>query len=303
MSTLVATLVAPWEGEALTPAILRRAADALQEAGATLQGEADWLEAERAADLLLTGMTRASARGAIEDALNGERIDVIVQEAELRRRRMLIADMDSTMITIECIDELADYAGVKEQVARVTEAAMRGELDFEGALDARVELLGELEETVLDRCYAERLTYTPGGAALVRTMAANGAHTVLVSGGFTFFANRVAERLGFALAKSNVLGIADGKLTGRVERPIVTASVKRQTLVEEAGLKGIALNEVMAVGDGANDIPMIEEAGLGVAFHAKPKTEAAASAAIRYGDLTALLFAQGYRREDWQAAR
>ena len=302
MSMLVATLIAPWEGPVLNSAIVRRAADALQAAGAQVSAE-EWLEAEKAADLFASGISRVQARAAVEDALAGEGIDVIVQEAASRRRKLLIADMDSTMITIECIDELADYAGVKEQVARVTEAAMRGELDFEGALDARVSLLEELEEGVLERCYAERVTFTPGGAALVKTMAANGAHTVLVSGGFTFFVERVAAKLGFAQNKANVLGIADGKLTGKVDRPIITASVKRETLIEEAAKRGLALDECLAVGDGANDIPMIEEAGLGVAFHAKPKTEAAASASIRYGDLSALLFAQGYRKEDWHAAR
>ncbi|MCH8684888.1 phosphoserine phosphatase SerB [Pedomonas mirosovicensis] len=299
---LVATLVAPWEGPVLTSSLVQRAKDALQAAGARVTEEA-WLEPERAADLFASGLTRTQARAVVEDALAGEGVDVIVQEAAHRRRKLLIADMDSTMITIECIDELADYAGVKEQVARVTEAAMRGELDFEGALDARVSLLEELEEAVLERCYAERVTFTPGGAALVKTMAANGAHTVLVSGGFTFFVERVAAKLGFAQHKANVLGILDGKLTGKVDRPIITASVKRQTLLEEAAHRGISLDACLAVGDGANDIPMIEEAGLGVAFHAKPKTEAAASASIRHGDLTALLFAQGYRREDWEAAR
>lgn len=302
MSMLVATLVAPWEGPVLSDAIVRRAKDALQAAGAQISAE-EWLEAEKAADLFATGLTRVQARAAVEDALAGESIDVIVQEAASRRRKLLIADMDSTMITIECIDELADYAGVKEQVSRVTEAAMRGELDFEGALDARVSLLEELEETVLERCYSERVTFTPGGAALVKTMAANGAHTVLVSGGFTFFVERVAAKLGFAQHKANVLGVADGRLTGKVDRPVITASVKRQTLLEEAAARAINLADCLAVGDGANDIPMIEEAGLGVAFHAKPKTEAAASAAIRHGDLSALLFAQGYRKEDWEAAR
>jgi len=302
MSMLVATLVAPWEGPVLTSTHLVRARQALEAAGGQVTDEA-WLEPERAADLFVSGLDRAQARAAVEAALAGETVDAIVQEAAHRRRRLLIADMDSTMITIECIDELADYAGVKEQVARVTEAAMRGELDFEGALDARVSLLEELEESVLERCYAERVAFTPGGAALVRTMAANGAHTVLVSGGFTFFVERVAAKLGFAQYKANVLGIRDGKLTGTVDRPIITAAVKRQTLLEESARRGIPLESCLAVGDGANDIPMIEEAGLGVAFHAKPKTEAAASAAIRHGDLTALLFAQGYRREDWAAAR
>ena len=204
------------------------------------------------------------------------------------------------MITIECIDELADYAGIKAEVSAVTEAAMRGELDFEGALDARVALLRDMDESVLARCHVERVRIMPGAVELVRTMRARGARTVLVSGGFTVFADRVAAEIGFDRALSNRLGIAGGRLSGTVARPIVGAATKRETLLAEAAALGIPLDLTLAVGDGANDIPMIQAAGLGVAYHAKPKTAAAAAARIEHGDLTTLLYAQGIPRADWR---
>ena len=223
-------------------------------------------------------------------------LDIIVQPANVpRRKALIIADMDSTMITCECIDELADYAGLKTEVAAVTEAAMRGELDFEAALDARVALLKGMDAGVIDRCRAERVRLTPGARTLVGTMAAHGAHSILISGGFTAFARPVAAEIGFAEVRANTLEIADGKLTGTVARPIVDAAAKRTALLAA----GIALPATLAVGDGANDIPMLEAAGLGIAYHAKPKASAAADAAIRHGDLTVLLRAQGYRRGDW----
>ncbi len=203
------------------------------------------------------------------------------------------------MITIECIDELADYLGIKEQVAAVTEAAMRGELDFVGALDARVKLLAGMDKATIDRCREERVRIMPGAKALIRTMKANGARAVLVSGGFTVFADPVAAAIGFDRAISNTLEMVDGKLTGTVTRPVVDSAVKRATLLAEAAAMGAAWEETMAVGDGANDVPMIEAAGLGVAYHAKPKTAAAAQARIEYNDLSALLYAQGYPRHMW----
>ena len=239
----------------------------------------------------------AAVRAALEGAFPG--VDVIVQPEAGRRKKLLVADMDSTMITIECIDELADYAGIKAEIAEVTERAMRGELEFEAALDARVALLKDLDAAVIDRCHDERVVIMGGARALVRTMRANGADCYLVSGGFTVFADRVAADIGFNRALSNTLEIADGKLLGTVSRPIVGAATKRETLLAEAAAHGLSPAECMAVGDGANDIPMIEAAGLGVAYHAKPKTAAAAGARIDHCDLTALLYAQGYRRSDW----
>jgi phosphoserine phosphatase len=227
--------------------------------------------------------------------------DVVVQQEAGRAKRLLVADMDSTMITVECIDELADYAGIKPQIADVTERAMRGELDFESALDARVALLKDLDAGAIDRCHAERVVLMPGAKTLVQTMRAHGARCVLVSGGFTVFADRVAHEIGFDRALANVLGLAGGKLTGTVAHPIVDATTKRETLLAEAIALGIDLADTLAIGDGANDIPMIEAAGLGVAYRAKPKTEAAADARILSGDLTALLWAQGYSRGEWAA--
>jgi len=255
-----------------------------------------WIEPGVACDLGFNG-DAAMARAALEGAFPG--VDVIVQKAADRRRKMLVADMDSTMITIECIDELADYAGIKPQIAEITEQAMRGELDFEGALDARVALLEGLDASVIDRCHAERVVIMGGARELVRTMRANGADCYLVSGGFTLFADRVAAEIGFTRALSNVLEFTDGKLSGTVARPIVGAETKRRTLLDEAAAHGLSAEQCLAVGDGANDIPMIQAAGLGVAFHAKPKTAAAAAARIDHGDLTALLYAQGYARKDW----
>ncbi len=229
-------------------------------------------------------------------------IDVVVQPVGAREKALLVADMDSTMITVECIDELADYAGIKGEIAAVTEAAMRGELDFEAALDARVALLRDLDASAIDRCRAERVRIMPGATALVRTMKARGARTVLVSGGFTVFAEPVAAEIGFDVAIANRLGLADGRLTGNVGRPIVDAGAKVATLEAERARLGLETARVLAVGDGANDIPMIRAAGLGVAYHAKPKTAAAAAARIDHGDLTALLWVQGWPRSAWVTA-
>jgi phosphoserine phosphatase len=292
----IATLIASNGG--LSRADLETARDALAGVGA-MPGEIAWIDEGVAADLPFGRVDRTGARAALEGLLPG--IDVVVQPQAGRTKQLLVADMDSTMITIECIDELADYAGIKPQIAEVTERAMRGELDFEAALDARVALLRGLEESAIDRCHAERVVLMPGAQALIRTMKAYGARTVLVSGGFTVFADKVAEAIGFDRALSNRLGIACGVLDGTVARPIVGAATKRETLIAERDALGLKPEQTLAVGDGANDIPMIEEAGLGVAYHAKPITAAAADARIEHGDLTALLYAQGYKRADWVA--
>lgn len=274
-----------------------RGLTAAREAIAALEpGAVRWIEPGLAADLPFTGDPKA-ARIALEGVLPNT--DVIIQPEAGRAKRLLVADMDSTMITIECIDELADYAGIKPQIAEITERAMRGELDFEGALDARVALLKGMDAGVIERCYQERVVIMAGAKELIRTMRANGARCVLVSGGFTVFADRVAKEIGFDRAISNTLDIADGALLGTVARPIVGAATKRETLMTEAAALGLGHDQVLAVGDGANDIPMIELAGLGVAYHAKPKTAAAAGARIDHNDLTALLYAQGYARKDW----
>jgi phosphoserine phosphatase len=290
----IATLIA---SHGLSRADLNVAREALAGAGA-MPGLPEWIDEGVAADLPFGRIDRAAARAALDGLLDG--VDVVVQPRAGREKQLLVADMDSTMITIECIDELADYAGIKPQIAEVTERAMRGELDFEAALDARVALLKGLEASAIDRCHDERVRLMPGARALVRTMRANGARAVLVSGGFTVFADRVAAAIGFDRAVSNRLGIVDGVLDGSVARPIVGAAAKRQLLIEERLRLGIEPERTLAVGDGANDIPMIEEAGLGIAYHAKPKTAAAADARIQHGDLTALLYVQGYPRETWR---
>lgn len=271
-------------------------AEAREVIAALEPGQVRWIEPDVAADIPFSGNAGA-ARAALEGLL--PKTDVIVQPEAGRAKRLLVADMDSTMITIECIDELADYAGIKPQIAEITERAMRGELDFEGALDARVALLKGLDAGVIDRCHEERVVIMPGAKALIRTMRVNGARCVLVSGGFTVFADRVAKEIGFDRALSNTLDIADGALLGTVARPIIGAAAKRETLIAEASALGLSHDQVLAVGDGANDIPMIEIAGLGVAYHAKPKTAAAAGARIDHNDLTALLYAQGYGRTVW----
>lgn len=285
----IATLIAP----DLPQGEVTAARDRLDAAGCLPVAQV-WVEEGEAVDLQF-GRDPDAARTALE----GRGYDVIVQPAEDRRKKLIVADMDSTMITVECIDELADYAGIKTQIAAVTEAAMRGELDFGEALDARVALLKGLDESVIARCLAERVEIMPGARELVRTMRGWGASAILVSGGFTRFAEPIAAEIGFNRAIANVLEIADGKLAGTVTKPIVDASTKLATLSEAVLDLGLSRAETLAVGDGANDLAMITQAGLGVAYHAKPVVAAAAGARIDHGDLTTLLFAQGVARKDW----
>lgn len=270
-------------------------------------------EALRAGDVAAGAPVRL-APGAVEIALEtalapeaaramvGELpIDANVVAAAGRRKRLLIADMDSTIITVECIDELADFAGVKPEVAAITKAAMRGELDFEAALAARVRLLEGLDVEILRRCYDERVRLSPGARVLVRTMAALGAETALVSGGFTVFSERVAAAAGFARHRANVLECAAGRLTGTVARPILGREAKQaalEALSEEAGLAPAC---AVAIGDGANDLDMIAAAGLGVAYRARPALAAAADARLAHSDLTAVLALQGIPHSEWRA--
>ncbi|GAY21574.1 MULTISPECIES: phosphoserine phosphatase SerB [Sphingobium] len=287
----VATLVA---SGALSQDNIAEAAGRLATAGCT-PVDSKWLDEGKAADIFF-GLDPIAARAALTGI--GDRVDVIVQPVGEREKKLLIADMDSTMITVECIDELADYAGIKAQIAEITERAMRGELDFAGALHERVALLKGLADAAIDQCRAERVKIMPGARALVRTMKARGARTLLVSGGFTRFTGPVAEEIGFDAAVANVLEIADGALLGTVTVPIVDAARKRAEL--EAAIEGgIDRALTLAVGDGANDIPMIQGAGLGVAYHAKPKTREAAAAEIVHGDLSVLLYAQGIASAEW----
>lgn len=290
----IATLIAK---ERLAGGDISAAEDRMAAAGAHAFARS-WIEDDKACDLLFS-QGEDAARVALEGAI--EAVDVVVQPEAERRRLLLVADMDSTMIAVECIDELADYAGLKGEVAAITERAMRGELDFEGALKARVALLAGLEAAAIERCRAERVRLTPGARALVRTMRREGAATMLVSGGFTAFAEPVAAEIGFAAVLANRLLVAEGRLTGEVATPIVGAAAKRQALLDALAASRLEASAALAVGDGANDIPMLESAGLGVAYHAKPAAAAAARARIVHNDLTALLFAQGHARADWEA--
>ncbi|MEV5020844.1 phosphoserine phosphatase SerB [Sphingobium sp. LMA1-1-1.1] len=290
----VATLVA---SGALSQEDIAEAAGRLATVGCA-PVDSKWLDEGKAADIFF-GLDPIAARAALTGV--GERADVIVQPAEGREKKLLIADMDSTMITVECIDELADYAGIKAQIAEITERAMRGELDFAGALHERVALLKGLADAAIDQCRTERVKIMPGAKALVRTMKQRGARTLLVSGGFTRFTGPVAEEIGFDDAVANVLEIADGALLGTVTLPIVDAARKRMEL-EAAINDGIDRPLTLAVGDGANDIPMIQGAGLGVAYHAKPRTREAAAAEIVHGDLSVLLYAQGIASAEWVEA-
>jgi len=231
-----------------------------------------------------------------------EAVDIIVHPPGPRDKKLLVADMDSTMIGQECIDELADYAGVKEQVANITERAMHGELDFAGALHERVALLNGLGEEVIAQCLAERIRPNAGAATLVRTMRARGAATILVSGGFTAFVAPIAKAIGFDRFEANILAVRHGKLTGTVEGRIVDSRVKHDTLVEARDRLGLSQADTLAIGDGANDIPMVEEAGLGVAYRAKPALAAVADARLDHHGLDALLWAQGIRRGEWVVA-
>lgn len=271
-------------------------------------GTPQWLFDEVAIDIPFGSQEEAQEQRhgevhAIEARLRDLRgdmpIDIVVQPAAFRRKKLFLADMDSTMIGQECIDELADFAGLKSHVAAITERAMRGEIEFEPALRERVSLLKDLPVSVIDEVLRKRIVATPGGRQLVMTMRAHGAYTCLISGGFTLFTNAIAAKLGFQENRANELVIADGRLSGEVRDPIVGRAAKLATLVELREAFDLDEIDTLAVGDGANDLGMIEAAGLGVAYHAKPAVSAAASARIDHGDLTALLYAQGYKRDEF----
>jgi phosphoserine phosphatase len=263
-------------------------------------GPAQWLFHEVAADIPFEGGDDfAGIERRLRKARGDLPIDIVVQPLAARRKKLLLADMDSTMIGQECVDELADFAGVKARVAAITERAMRGEIEFEPALRERVALLRGLPVAVVDEVLKTRITPTPGGRELVATMRANGAWTCLISGGFTLFTRPVGKMIGFDENRANELIVENSKLTGKVVEPVLGRAAKLSTLIEL--LESFDLDDIdtLVVGDGANDLGMIEHAGLGIAYHAKPKVAAAARARIDHGDLTALLYAQGYRREDF----
>ncbi len=254
-----------------------------------------WLHPGQAVDLPLAESDFAAA----EEFLQGHAIDYAFQPSDARRRKLLIADMDSTMIGQECIDELAAEVGLKEKVSAITAAAMRGEIEFEPALRERVALLKGLPESVVDEVIQNRITLTPGGTALVATMKQHGAYTALVSGGFTAFTSRIAGRIGFDENRANILNVEHGLLTGTVQEPILGRQAKIEALEQITARLGTTPQQAIAVGDGANDLGMIRLAGLGVAIHAKPAVAAEADVRIEHNDLSALLYLQGYAREEW----
>jgi phosphoserine phosphatase len=273
--THVATLVTPEDAPVLDNAVIARAAALLPNAAGS-----KWLAPQIAADIPFVPL------------------DPFIQPRAHRRKKLLLADMDSTMIRQECIDELADFVGLKEKVSAITERAMRGEIEFEPALRERVALLRGLEHKIVERVLDERIVLTRGGRTLVQTMRANGAHTVLVSGGFTVFTEKIAAAIGFHESRANVLMIDGEFFAGTVNEPILGREAKVATLIELRSKLGLNGAETIAIGDGANDLAMLQEAGLGVAYHAKPAVAAAAHARVEHCDLTALLYAQGYQHSE-----
>jgi phosphoserine phosphatase len=297
--SLGATLICHPANPALDSTVLDGARAILPKAG-----PAQWLWDEVAADIPFGDGHEdiAAIAKRLREAREDLPIDIVVQPVLGRRKKLFLADMDSTMIGQECIDELADFVGLKAHVAAITERAMRGEIEFEPALRERVALLKGLPVDVIDKVIEERITLTPGGRELVATMRAHGAYTCLISGGFTLFTKTIAEKIGFQENRGNELIVHDGKLTGEVKEPILGRDAKLATLIELR--EGFDLDNIdtLVVGDGANDLGMVQEAGLGVAYHAKPAVAAAAAARIDYGDLTALLYAQGFTREAFAGA-
>ena len=292
----VLVLASATHGRALSDALLRACAQIVDARAAPR-----WLAEGVAAEIPLTPAAEPGPAALLErlrPVLAGAPIDAAILPAAQRRRRLFLADMDSTMIEQECIDELAAHLGLRAEVSAITERAMRGEIAFEPALRERVALLRGLQAGVADELIASRITLSTGAYSLVRTMRANGVYCCLVSGGFTLFTSRIAQMLGFHEHRANRLVLREGRLTGELEAPILGREAKRATLVELRRRLGLSPQEVLAIGDGANDLAMLAEAGLGIAYRAKPAVAAAAHARIDHADLTAALYMQGYRRED-----
>ena len=292
---IVLTLIASAGG--LDETIVASVAKALKVMGVEA-GEADWLSPGEACDIPFSGTDPQAAETAVREALSGAAVDLLAQPAAGRRKSLLVADMDCTIITTETLDELAARAGRKEDTAAITERAMQGEIDFAEALKERVAMLEGLEQGALEITLAA-VALSPGAETLVRTMAGNGVHTVLVSGGFGFFTEPVAAMAGFDETRSNRFEIADGRLTGRVIEPILGPEAKLETLTGLSAERQISLARTLAIGDGANDAPMIRAAGLGIAYRGKPVAREAAQARIEACGLTAALYMQGYRRDEF----
>jgi len=297
MTDFVATLVSNPDKPALSDALLSQLAQALPESAKLIR-----LDRQIAIDVAFSARSQTELEeisAKIRKSLSSEPVDIIIQPTLHRRKSLFVADMDSTMIGQECIDELAAELRVKQKVAKITERAMRGELEFEAALRERVRLLEGLDAMVIPKVISEKITITPGARTLISTLRSQGVYTALVSGGFTLFTSRIGATIGFDEDRANTLMLHNGKLTGEVADPILGREAKRATLVELRDQFALQPEETLAIGDGANDLDMIQEAGLGVAFRAKPAVAAAADARIDHADLTALLYAQGYSRSTW----
>ncbi|WP_341703397.1 phosphoserine phosphatase SerB [Ferrovibrio sp.] len=292
----ILTLITDPRNALLTPRVTNAVRDALALARGKV-GPADWLDPGIACDIPFDNVAPAEAVKAAAGALRGMPVDILVLNPENRRKQVLVADMESTIIRNEMLDELAFEAEIGEQVAEITRRAMNGELDFHDAIRERVGLLKGQPASLLEKV-AEKIRLMPGAASLVRSLKEAGVYCALVSGGFDIYTARIAEQLGFDEHQANHLDIADGTIAGTVREPVLGREAKLEALRRVATQKGITPADCLAVGDGANDLAMLGEAGLGVAFHAKPKVQEAAKFNIRHGDLTALLYAQGYRRDE-----
>ena len=297
MANSVATLVSNPEAPAVSDALLSRIAQVLPRGAKVIR-----LDKQIAVDILFDAendTVRQEVRRRIQAMIREDAVDLIVQPTANRRKKLFIADMDSTMIGQECIDELADVLGLRDHVAAITERAMRGELDFEPALRERVALLKGLDHSMIGKVIQDRITITPGARTLVATLRAHGAYTALVSGGFTAFTGPISQSIGFEEHRGNALTILDGILSGEVKEPILGRAAKREALIDLRDMFSLDDIDTLAIGDGANDIDMIRAAGLGIAFRAKPVVAEAAHARLDHADLTGLLYAQGYPRASW----
>jgi phosphoserine phosphatase len=297
-STFVATVMGNPDKMPLTQAEINTVVDALNAHGAFVE-DVEWLSPNRACDIYFGKLPVVEAREMLSHLLANVAFDAVVQGAGGRKKKLLVSDMESTIIAQECLDELADYVGLREKISLITKRAMNGELDFKSALKERVMLLKGLPEATLETLYNEKVTLVGGAEALVSTMRANGSTCVLVSGGFNFFTQKIAERLHFDVEEANILEIENGVLSGKVREPILDKEAKKNSLMFHAGELKISPFQVIAVGDGANDLPMLHSAGLGVAFHAKPNVRKEARAVIDHTDLTSLLYLQGYKESEF----
>lgn len=290
--TLIANPAAP----VLDDALAKRARAALADLGAST-APAEWLAPGIACDIGFEGLNDDQAQAAAAKALTGQPVDIVAQATEGRRKSVLVADMESTIIEQEMLDELGELVGARDRIAAITARAMNGEIDFQGALKERVALLAGLDATVLTDMIG-RITWMPGAPTLIATLKKHGVYCALVSGGFKTFTAHVAARLGFDEDQANDLELDAGRLTGRPLEPILDKDAKLQALIRIAGARRAPIAASITVGDGANDLPMLQAAGIGVAFHAKPAVAAQARARIDHSDLTALLYLQGYRADE-----